>query len=61
MPTNSLAATGALLEIRRFMKPPAETLKESLTQSRRELTDFMRINTPAAAARELEKSGWSWE
>lgn len=43
------------------MKPPLETFKDSLTQSRRELTDFMRINTPAVTARELEKAGWSWE
>lgn len=43
------------------MKPPAETLKESLIQSRRELTEFMSTQTPAATARELEKAGWSWE
>ena len=43
------------------MIPPAETFKDSLAQSRQELTDFMRVNPPAIAARELEKSGWSWE
>ena len=43
------------------MKPPLETYKESLTESRGELTDFLRGNTPVIAARELEKSGWTWE
>lgn len=43
------------------MKSPAETFKDSLVQSRQELTDFMSVNTPAVAARELEKAGWSWE
>lgn len=43
------------------MNSPAKTFKDSLIQSRQELTDFMRVNTPVVAARELEKAGWSWE
>lgn len=43
------------------MKSPAETYRDSLLQSREELTNFMRINAPAVAARELEKAGWPWE
>lgn len=43
------------------MKPPADNYKDSLLQSRQELTELLKINTPAAAARELEKAGWPWE
>lgn len=43
------------------MKSPAETFKESLIESRQELTEFMKVNPPASAALELKKAGWSWE
>ena len=43
------------------MKPPSNSYSASLSESRRDLMDFLEKNTPAAAAKELEKAGWSWE
>jgi hypothetical protein len=43
------------------MQPPTGNYKDSLFQVRQELTDALKINTPAAVARDLEKSGWPWE
>ena len=43
------------------MQPPTENYKDSLIQVRHEVTDALRCNTPAAVARNLEKSGWPWE
>ncbi len=43
------------------MQSPNENFKDSLCQVRQEVTDALRVNTPAAVARDLEKSGWPWE
>jgi|GEM_PF-4589253 len=43
------------------MNPPLGNYNDALIQVRRELTDTLRVNTPVAAVRELEKAGWSRE
>lgn len=43
------------------MQPPTKDYKESLMRVRQEVTDALKVGTPATVARELEKSGWSWE
>lgn len=43
------------------MQPPTNDYKESLIQVSQQVTDALQVATPATVARELEKSGWSWE
>ncbi|OYV05300.1 MAG: hypothetical protein CFE26_12310 [Verrucomicrobiales bacterium VVV1] len=43
------------------MQPPTKDYKESLLQVRQEVRDALKVATPATVARQLEKSGWSWE
>ena len=41
------------------MMPPTDNYNDSLFQARREIMDSLKINTPAAVVRNLEKASWT--
>lgn len=43
------------------MLPPKDNFKDSLSMVQRDLTNALKINTPASVAEDLKESGWPWE